>query len=124
MDLIDIIRSSWRYFIISFAQFFLYLNPFIDISRIFRSTDKFIPQKYVASLLYSICPTLHLGAAGKTTEKVFFLFLFSFLFKACLELYSFFLTCFTVDFCLCWGIFLFYKLYFCGPRCEYTQDHF
>lgn len=73
----------------------------------------------MASPLHSIFPALHLDAAGKTTEKVFVLLFF----KGCLELYAFFLTCFSPALYLCLGIFLFYKLYFCGYAVS-TQDHF
>lgn len=78
-----------------------------------------LEKKNEASPLHSIFPALHLDAAGKTTEKVFFLLFF----KGCLELYAFFLTCFSPALHLCLGIFLFYKLYFCGYAVS-TQDHF
>lgn len=55
----------------------------------------------------------------KPLRKVFFLLFF----KGCLELYAFFLTCFSPALYLCLGIFLFYKLYFCGYAVS-TQDHF
>lgn len=58
-------------------------------------------------------------------EKPLRKFFFSFVlfFKGCLELYAFFLTCFPLALYLCLGIFLFYKLYFCGYAVS-TQDHF